>query len=195
MAREFFKNIYFTWNYYRKNIKKFFEKKYNLTDHWSAKVANLTWAHLRGFQAFKTHNFAKILGNSKKISLIFPYFKKEKEMLNAIKSLQEQNFNNDFQYKDFEIIVINDGDKHSKIEEKLPDEVIYIYRNKFNYGISRSRNLGAKISSGRLLVFVDPDFIFPSNYCDTVYKEYLKYGKNIIITGYIEDYFYKKLQI
>ena len=158
-----------------KILKKFFEKKYNLTDHWSAKVANLTWAHLRGFQAFKTHNFAKILGNSKKISLIFPYFKKEKEMLNAIKSLQEQNFNNDFQYKDFEIIVINDGDKHSKIEEKLPDEVIYIYRNKFNYGISRSRNLGAKISSGRLLVFVDPDFIFPSNYCDTVYKEYLKY--------------------
>ena len=174
-----------------KIFKKYFEKKYNISDHWSSKIANLTWAHLKGFQAFKTHNFAKILGSSKKVSLIFPYFKKEKEMLNAIKSLKEQSFNSNFQYNDIEIIVINDGDKDSKIEEKLPEEIIYIYRNKFNYGISRSRNLGAKVSSGRLLVFVDPDFIFPSDYCETVYNEYLKYGKNNIITGYLEDYFYK----
>jgi glycosyltransferase involved in cell wall biosynthesis len=174
-----------------KILKKYFKALYNIEYHWSSKLVNLTWAHLRAYEVFKTHNFAKILGNSKKISLIFPYFKKEKEMLNAIKSLKEQNFNNEFQYNDFEIIVINDGDKHSNVEKELTNEVIYIYRNKFNYGISRSRNLGAKISSGRLLVFVDPDLIFPSDYCHTVYKEYLKYGKNIIITGYIEDYFYK----
>lgn len=144
---------------------------------------------LNGAYLYKSHSFAEVLGDTKIISFVFPYYKKEEDLIRAIKSLNSQTLNT-LKRNDFEIIVVDDGSL-DLIDDRLPDDVLYIRRNKFKYGISRSRNLGAKISSGRVLVFVDPDFIFPNNYVETLYSEYKMYGSNTIISGYIYDYFYE----
>lgn len=136
-----------------------------------------------------SHSFSKVLGRTKSISFIFTYYKKEKDILRSIKSLKNQRLkilNED----DIEIIVVDDGSE-KLLDHKLDDDIIYVRRNKFKYGISRSRNLGAKISSGKILCFVDPDLIFHKNYVETLFSEYKKYGKYSILTGYINDYHFK----
>jgi hypothetical protein len=152
-------------------------------------LAQLLHESLAGRWIVASHGFGKVIGQSKAISFIFPYYKKEKEVINAIKTLKNQIFKK-LTLADIEIIVVEDG-SNDLLDEVLDDDVIYLRRNKFDYGISRSRNLGAKVANGRVLCFVDPDFEFPQNYIENLYEEYLKYGPETIITGYISDYFYE----
>ena len=152
-------------------------------------LAQLLHESLAGRWIVASHGFSKVIGPSKTISFIFPYFKKEKEIINAIKTLKNQDFKK-LTLDDIEIIVVEDG-SNDLLDGKLDDDIIYLRRNKFDYGISRSRNLGAKVANGRVLCFVDPDFEFPQNYVENLYDEYLKFGPETIITGYISDYFYE----
>lgn len=142
-----------------------------------------------GRSLLASHSFSKILGQTKTISFIFTYYEKKDVIKKSIDSLKNQSFKT-LSKDDIEIIVIDDGSQ-SLLDDFLDEDVIYIRRNKFKYGISRSRNLGAKISSGKILCFVDPDLIFHRNYVDTLFSEYKKFGKNSILTGYINSYFYK----
>lgn len=152
-------------------------------------LAQLLHESLAGRWIVASHGFSKVIGPSKTISFVFPYFKKEKEIINAIKTLKNQDFKK-LTLADIEIIVIEDG-SNDLLDGKLDDDVIYLRRNKFDYGISRSRNIGAKVANGRVLCFVDPDFEFPQNYVENLYADYLKYGPETIITGYVSDYFYE----
>ena len=84
------------------------------------------------------------------ISIIIPACNEEKYLLNTIKSIKSQSF------KDFEIIVVCDGctDSTSIIAKKHAHKVIL---NKERNGPTRPKNLGAKKSSGDILVFLDAD--------------------------------------
>ena len=165
------------------NAKEYAELKY------ASSIASVLHESLAGSALYRSHSFAKVLGNTKTISFIFPYYQKRDEILNAISSLKNQQYFV-LNQNDIEIIVIDDGSKEL-LDDVLDDDVIYLRRNKFRYGISRCRNLGAKISSGMILCFVDPDFIFPTDYVENLFSEFKKYGKSTVITGYVHDYFYE----
>ncbi len=152
-------------------------------------IASVVHESLAGAAIYRSHSFGYILGSTKTISFIFPYYKKKREIVNAIASLKTQTYKV-LNPKDIEIIVVDDGST-DLLDDVLDSDVIYVRRNRFNYGISRCRNLGAKISSGKILCFVDPDFVFPQTYVETLFEEYKKYGRSCVLTGYIVDYFYE----
>lgn len=89
-----------------------------------------------------------------KYSFIVPVYNTEKYLKKCLNSLVNQT------YKDFEIIVVNDGstDKSSNIISKYQKK----YKNiividKENEGLSMARNRGVQKSSGKYIIFVDSD--------------------------------------
>lgn len=89
-----------------------------------------------------------------KYSFIVPVYNTEKYLKKCLDSLVNQT------YKDFEIIVVNDGstDKSSNIISKYQKK----YKNiividKENEGLSIARNRGVQKSSGKYIIFVDSD--------------------------------------
>lgn len=89
-----------------------------------------------------------------KYSFIVPVYNTEKYLKKCLDSLVNQT------YKNFEIIVVNDGstDKSSNIISKYQKN----YKNiividKENEGLSMARNRGVQKSSGKYIIFVDSD--------------------------------------
>ena len=76
------------------------------------------------------------------VSIIMPFYKKKKYILNSIKSILNQT------YKNFEIIIIYDDsnldDLKYILEIKRLDKRIRVFRNKENKGVGLSRNYGIK---------------------------------------------------
>lgn len=89
------------------------------------------------------------------ISIIIPYFKKKKFILNCINSILKQS------YQNFEIIIINDecsNESNLILEEiKNKDLRIKVINNKNNLGPGLSRNIGIEKSKGSFLAFIDAD--------------------------------------
>ena len=85
------------------------------------------------------------------ISVIIPTYNYAKYLPRAIDSVLAQT------YKDFEIIVVDDGSTDHTKEVLMPyvDKIRYIYQP--NQGISAARNRGLKESQGRWIAFLDAD--------------------------------------
>ena len=92
------------------------------------------------------------------VSIIVPFYKKKKYILNSIKSILNQT------YKNFEIIIIYDDsnldDLKYILEIKRLDKRIRVFRNKENKGVGLSRNYGIKKSRGKFIAFLDADDIW-----------------------------------
>lgn len=84
-----------------------------------------------------------------KFSIIVPVYNVEKYIKKCLDSIFEQTF------KDYEVIVINDGtkDKSMDIVKKYDVKII----EQPNQGLSEARNNGVKESSGEYILFVDSD--------------------------------------
>jgi glycosyltransferase involved in cell wall biosynthesis len=84
-----------------------------------------------------------------KISVIIPALNEEKYIAYPLLGLARQSF------KDFETIVVDGGskDRTREIARKYHAKVITEHRP----GIGLARNSGAKVSKGRILVFLDGD--------------------------------------
>lgn len=89
-----------------------------------------------------------------KYSFIVPVYNTEKYLKKCLDSLVNQT------YKDFEIIVVNDGSTDESYK------IISRYKNKYknisvinqeNEGLSMARNRGVQKSSGKYIIFVDSD--------------------------------------
>lgn len=93
-----------------------------------------------------------------KFSIIVPVYGVEKYIGKCLDSIQNQT------YKDYEVIVVNDGtkDKSMDIVKKYDVKII----NQENQGLSVARNTGVKNAKGDYLLFVDSD--------DTIEKDLLK---------------------
>ena len=91
-----------------------------------------------------------------KISVIIPTYNRAKTIENSIKSVLNQT------YKNFEIIVVDDGSKDNtkEIIDKIKDKRIRYFKLKNNNGASNARNIGIKISTGNFISFQDSDDIF-----------------------------------
>ncbi|MDD7022585.1 MAG: glycosyltransferase [Aeromonadales bacterium] len=91
-----------------------------------------------------------------KVSIIMPVYNVDKNyLIKAIQSILNQS------YKNFELIIIDDGSKEdvNQLIHKFEDPRIYIYRNETNKGVVEARNIGLKKSSGEFIAFMDSDDI------------------------------------
>jgi len=102
-------------------------------------------------------------------SIIIPSYNRASQIVQTLHSLLEQSF------KDFEIIVVDDGSTDDTKSVIMPyvekSNLKYIYQE--NKGVSAARNKGASIANGKYYVFLDSD--------DEVEKNWLKDFHDVII--------------
>jgi glycosyltransferase involved in cell wall biosynthesis len=84
------------------------------------------------------------------VSVIVPAYNAAAYIEATVKSVQRQRF------KDFELIVVDDGSKDNTADVVGACEGV-TYIHKPNGGVSSARNLGVRSSSGELLAFLDAD--------------------------------------
>ena len=89
-----------------------------------------------------------------KVSIIIPTYNREKFIGRALESVLAQT------YKDFEIIVIDDGSIDNTREVLTPynKQIKYVYQK--NGGSSSARNRGIQESTGEYIAFLDSDDIW-----------------------------------
>lgn len=125
-----------------------------------------------------------------KISIIIPFFNREKFLSEAIESVIAQNHDN------WEIRLINDGssDKSKLIAEnyakKFPNKIfLHSHENEANRGASAARNLGIKFSSGDFITFLDSDDILLPNVLEKGISIFNQYPQAEVVCGTLEYYF------
>lgn len=89
-----------------------------------------------------------------RVSVIIPIYNSENTIINCVKSLMNQT------YEDIEIILVNDGstdnsEKKCKKLLKVDNRIKYIFKK--NGGVSSARNIGIKNATSRWILFVDSD--------------------------------------
>jgi glycosyltransferase involved in cell wall biosynthesis len=92
------------------------------------------------------------------VSVIIPAYNAENTILETIKSVLEQTFNN------FELIVIDDGSKDSTCEivKTIDDARITVFSYP-NGGVSVARNRGIKHAKGEFISFLDNDDLWTND--------------------------------
>jgi glycosyltransferase involved in cell wall biosynthesis len=93
------------------------------------------------------------------ISVIIPLFNKEDYIAETINSILNQT------YKDFEVIVVNDGstDNSLQVLEKYKDERLKIFSIE-NAGVSIARNFGVQNAKYHYVAFLDADDYWDKNF-------------------------------
>lgn len=122
------------------------------------------------------------------VSVIIPTFNRPEKLKNAIASVLSQN------YKNFEVIVINDaGEDVTNVVKQFNDVRVRLINQGINKGLSASRNIGIKEAKGQYIALLDDDDIFyPDHlqillnnfneqhkviYSDAVRNSYVKVGE------------------
>ena len=136
------------------------------------------------------HSYAKVLGTTKYISIIYNYFNKQDTLFRSLDSIEKQELKF-CSPEDIEVIIIDDGSSDNTIIDKLPENITYLWQRKNGYGISRAKNTGARISNGKYLVFLDPDILISPQFINNMLINLQNYGKNLVQSGYIHDYYFK----
>ncbi len=116
------------------------------------------------------------------VSVIMPYYKKEKFIKESVLSILNQS------YKNFEIIIIDDeisAKSYKTLRSILDlDKRIKIIRNKKNLGAGEARNRGIKISRGNFIAFCDCDDLWDKEKL----KHQLRFMKNLKINFSFTSY-------
>lgn len=113
-----------------------------------------------------------------KISIIVPLYNKERYVSKSIQSILDQTF------KDFEILVINDGstDESRTIVSKIADERIRIF-DKENGGVSSARNKGIELARAEWIFFLDGDDTMRPNCLEVLYELHRQYPAADVCTA------------
>lgn len=103
-----------------------------------------------------------------KVSVIIPVYNVEKYLAKCLDSVINQTF------KDIEIICIDDCSTDSSKDILLSyakkDNRIKVFYNEVNSGLSYTRNIGIKNSSGKYIFFLDSDDMIIDNIFDMLYN-------------------------
>ncbi len=117
-----------------------------------------------------------------KLSIIIPVYNVEKYLDKCLERILNST------YKDFELIVINDGTKDNSEQiitkylekEEYKDKIIYI--SKENSGLSDTRNLGMSKAQGEYIAFVDSDDYIETNMYELMIKKALEKDYDIVVS-------------
>jgi glycosyltransferase involved in cell wall biosynthesis len=96
-----------------------------------------------------------------KISVIIPTYNEGSNLKMCIESLKLQS------YSDFEIIVVDDGSTDTTAQILKDLKLIipkFYFSEQKHLGTGSARNFGAKMATGKILVFVDADMTFDKNF-------------------------------
>ena len=118
--------------------------------------------------------------NKPLISVIMPVYNGEKFIKEAIDNILGQN------YPALEIIVVDDGstDNTKNIIDKLPVDIRYFPQT--NDGPASARNKGIRDASGKYILFLDVDDLWPENNIHLLLNEIEK-DKNLeVVRGYAQ---------
>ncbi|MCP3967401.1 MAG: glycosyltransferase family 2 protein [Lentisphaerae bacterium] len=112
------------------------------------------------------------------VSVFIPVYNRELHIAQAIESILEQSF------KDFELIIINDGssDRTEEVILGFESPQIRYYKNEHNLGIPATRNKGLRLARGKYLVLLDSDDIALPNRLQ-VQVGYMETHPDIVISG------------
>lgn len=90
------------------------------------------------------------------ISVVIPTYNRARYLPEAIQSVLNQT------YRDFEIIVVDDGstDDTQSILQAWIGQGLIRYHYQDNAGVSAARNTGVELAQGRLIAFLDSDDLF-----------------------------------
>lgn len=119
--------------------------------------------------------------NKPTFSVVIPLYNKEKHIRRAIDSVLNQD------YKDFNIIIIDDGssDSSREIVENYKDTQIKYFRQE-NQGVSIARNNGIKYSSGDYIALLDADDEWTKTHLSDILTMIKKYpNSGIYATAYM----------
>lgn len=123
-------------------------------------------------------------------SIVIPLYNKENFIVKTINSALNQT------YKDFEIIVINDGSTDNSLNklQELNDSRIFVYTIK-NKGVSAARNYGIEKANADQVCFLDADDYWYPNHLETLYNLISNYPEcGLYATGYEKKHFNKTLK-
>lgn len=114
-----------------------------------------------------------------KISVIVPVYNSENYVSRCIDSILNQT------YKDFELILINDGSKDKSLEilkkyEKKDKRIIVIDQK--NMGVAKTRNKGIELANGEYIALVDNDDYLDQDYLEKFVSNCD--GYDVIVSGY-----------
>ena len=106
------------------------------------------------------------------ISIIVPVYNVEKYITKCLESIVNQD------YKDFELILVNDGSKDNSINLAngyLKDKDIkWSIINKENGGLASARNAGLKVAKGEYISFIDSDDYISTDFLTTLLQALIK---------------------
>lgn len=114
----------------------------------------------------------------KKISIIVPVYKVEKELDRCVQSLLNQT------YKNIEIILVDDGsrDRCSIMCDCYAEKDIRVKTiHKENGGLSDARNAGLKIATGEYILFVDSDDYIEIDSCSKFHEALTSEDIDIVV--------------
>lgn len=98
-------------------------------------------------------------------SVVVPLYNKQNDIKATLLSALEQSF------KDFELIVINDGstdDSENQVLSLTDERLVYIKTK--NSGVSQARNLGIEKAKGIYIAFLDADDYWYPNHLEALHK-------------------------
>lgn len=113
-------------------------------------------------------------------SVVIPLYNKEKSIRSTLQSVLAQTF------KDFEVVVVNDGSKdNSRVEVlTLNDSKIRLI-DKENGGVSSARNLGIHESKFEWVALLDGDDLYHPHFLETIYSLLKKFPEaEVYFTGF-----------
>lgn len=119
-----------------------------------------------------------------KVSLIVPIYNSEQFLERCISSIINQTF------KDFELILINDGSTDNSIDilrkyKDIDNRIIVIDNS--NNGVSITRNIGIEKARGKYIQFVDSDDFIDENMLNNTISTIEKENSDLVITGLFLD--------
>jgi len=119
-----------------------------------------------------------------KISVIIPAYNSAAFIEKTLKSVFSQTF------RDFELIVVNDGSKDAtsekvkKIFSKNPCNVLTKLLDQDKGGVSKARNKGIEYASGEYLLFLDSDDLLEPTCLEKLYKKAKETNSDIVYCGF-----------
>ncbi len=116
------------------------------------------------------------------ISIILPVYNGEQLIERCIESILKQT------YKNFELIIVNDGSTDKTLEkiQKYEDERIRII-NQSQQGTGQARNAGLKEVLGDYVCFIDSDDTVDENFLKTMYELIKQNNAQVVAFSYKEN--------